>query len=125
MRGHGEGGRPRVPPDGETLRFVRQVRTGTVHIAAWAPEEPWHAGWTEPAAEQDWGQAMAEWVTSPGPPMLCGYRLKYGVPGLRGELAGGDGFKDEDLCVACVRALGGQQWRAFHVDNRGPFNEDG
>jgi hypothetical protein len=24
------------------------------------------------------------------------------------------------LCIACVRALGDQQWRAFHVDNRGP-----
>lgn len=119
------GGTPRVPPDGETLRFVRQVRTGAVHIAAWAPEEPWHTGWTEPAAGRDWDETIAEWVTSPGPPMLCGYRLKFGVPGLPGELAGGDGFEDEDLCVACVRALGDQQWRAFHVGNRGPFNEDG
>ncbi len=67
---------------------------------------------------------MVEWVTSRGQPMLCGYHLKYGVPGLRGELVGGDHFGDEDLCVPCVQALGDQQRRAFHADNRGPFSED-
>jgi hypothetical protein len=57
--------------------------------------------------------------------MLCGIDLLTGgADDWPAVWVAGDHFADDDLCIACVLALGDQQWRAFHIDNRGPFNED-
>lgn len=56
--------------------------------------------------------------------MLCGVRLLVGgADDWPAAWEAGDGFADSDLCVSCVLALGDEQWRTFHVDNRGPFHD--
>lgn len=104
MNGQAEPRASRIPPESEDLEFIRNTRTGTVHILPWddSPEEI-------PAG--DWGDAVAARLASPPPGMLCGTRLRHGWPGEPGEPV--DEFGDNDLCVACVRALGDQSVRAF------------
>lgn len=90
----------KVPPLSEQLQFAKNEQTGRVHILTWYPR-------SEPIP-------FAEIVLSTRVPVLCGVDLWHP------PYVAGDGFPDEDLCVRCVKALGDQQWRAFHVDNRGP-----
>jgi hypothetical protein len=112
----------RIPPDGEQLEFVRNTKTGRVHIMCYGPE----SYWTSPARDEMDPRAVAvlNWVAQPRR-MLCGAKLLVGADDrLPAAWATGDHFDDDDLCIACVTALGDQQWRAFHADNRGPFGRD-
>jgi hypothetical protein len=110
----------RIAPDGR-LEFVRNTKTGRVHILPWMPGEvvtiykP-----HDPADTKRFIEAMFERT-----PMLCGTKLQVGADEYwPGVYVGGDEFADEDLCIACVNALGGQSSLAFHADNRGPADED-
>jgi hypothetical protein len=89
----------RIPPPGEPLQFARNAKTGRVHIMRWCP--------------RDERAPFAEIVLSTHTRELCGVDL------WDAQYVAGDGFADDDLCSACVRVLGDQQWRAFHVDSRG------
>ena len=89
-----------IPPLDEQLQFARNDQTGRVHILRWCPRG-------EPAP-------FAQIVLSTHIDVLCGTHLWDTA------YVAGDGFADDDLCIACVRALGGQSWRAFHADSRGP-----
>lgn len=110
----------RIPPEGEPLSFVRTVRTGRVHIRSW-DDMAVRADGTDflDYADADPAQYLAD-VVFHRTRMLCPVTLRVGpsedwpaVP------TGGYAFADDDLCFGCVRALGDQQWRAFHVDSRG------
>lgn len=114
----------RVPPLSERLQFARNTKTDRVHILPHVPG-PDDPDWKEPPtvgfAEGLMRAAEAPVVT------LCGQRLRIHMAGIAsfdksspGEFEAGEHFTDDQLCIACVRALGDQQWRAFHVDNRGP-----
>lgn len=110
MRAETAGG---VPPEGEPLEFVRNKRTGRVHILR-------HLEDRAPGPAVSFAEGLAKMFTTPRK-MLCPVRLRVGgFDDFPGTWVGGDHFTDDDLCVACVQALGDQQWRAFHVDNRGP-----
>lgn len=93
----GEVGVSRVPPEGE--EFGKNAETGRVHIMPWTPRDEAPAIFSF-----DLGDAYTK--------MLCGTRLWPAV------YVAGDDFADSDLCARCVRALGDQSDRAFHVDNR-------
>lgn len=114
-------GAVKVPPLGEPLEFARTESTGRVHILPWSPG-PEDDGWAEPPA-MGFAEGLAMAAATPVR-TLCGQRLRIALAGSNavaspGDFIGGDGFTDDDLCIACVRALGDQQWRAFHADNRG------
>jgi hypothetical protein len=106
----------RIPPQGEQLEFARNNKTGRVHILCYGPDRHWI-----PPTRADAGPAaeVLSMLTAPCR-MLCGVRLLAGAFGQYPAVwMAGDSFADDDLCVACVQALGDQSWRAFHVDNRG------
>jgi hypothetical protein len=110
-------GRPsRIPPLREPLEFVRNSRTGRVHILEWTPG-PYDEDY-EPVSVT-MAQALSGLVVA-RERMLCGIAIRLLPGGTRrtGEKIGGE-FADEDLCIPCVHALGDQQWRAFHVASRG------
>jgi hypothetical protein len=112
----------RIPPPGADLEFARNTVTGTVHILCHVPErgEP---GYTEPEVCASFAEGLAAMFTTPRR-MLCGVRLLVGgADDWPAVWVAGDDFADGDLCVSCVLSLGDQQWRAFHVDNRGPFHD--
>lgn len=114
----------RIPPPGADLEFARNTATGTVHILCHIPQrgEP---GYTEPEACASFAAGLAAMFTTPRR-MLCGVRRLAGASGdWPAVWEAGNDFADSDLCVSCVQALGDQQWRAFHVDSRGPFDDDG
>ena len=98
------------------LEFARNTKTGRVHILHDGPERDWVPLTREcagPAAE------VLSMLTEPLR-MLCGARMLVGAfDNYPAVWVAGDSFADADLCIACVRALGDQQWCAFHVDNRG------
>lgn len=107
----------RVPDEGEPLEFIQQTKTGRVHILpANAPIDRALPG---PVTDAELLYALAA-----SRPMLCGTRLIVGPdrtwPAVH---VGGDTFTDAALHAKCVLALGDQQWRAFHVDNRGDGEE--
>lgn len=89
----------RIPPEDERLQFARNAETGRVHIMCWFPRD-------EPAP-------FTQIVLSTLVQVLCGTNLWDSL------YVADDGFTDDDLCIRCVRVLGDQSWRAFHVDNRG------
>lgn len=111
----------RVPPESEKLEFARNTKTGTVHILCHGP----HRHWVPPTRKDAPADAAALLNTLTAPcRMLCGTRLLVGASdSFPAVWAAGDDFADDDLCTSCVLALGGQQWRAFHADNRGPFSD--
>lgn len=106
-----------APPLSEQLVFARNTKTGRVHILA----GPGHDGaeqvrgaFSELSAEQIVEIVLAR------TPMLCGKRLWAGpFEHFHAVYVAGDDFPDDDLCAGCVRALGDESWRAFHIDNRG------
>jgi len=107
----------RMPLPGEPLRFARNTRTLTVHIVTHAPEPG------EPGAVvreyASFAEGLADMFTTPCH-MLCGRRLLVGAfDSYPAVWMAGSEFADDDLCIACVRALGEQSWRAFHSDERG------
>lgn len=95
----------RIPPESEELKFVRNTKTGTVHVQPRDGSDP-----VDVPAGTGWGEAVAAWLAAPPPGMLCGARLRL-EPWGSAEYVGT--FEDEDLCAACVRLLGGQSARAF------------
>lgn len=105
---------PRIPPLSERLEFARNTGTRCVHIL------PWQMEGFETALPGPVTVAQSLNFLPGRCPMLCGEKLTLGPdagwPAIR---VPGDSFADEELCFKCVRALGGQQWRAFHADNRG------
>jgi hypothetical protein len=106
----------RVPAEGEPLGFIQQIKTGRVHILpAASPIDRALPGPREEATDAELLYALAG-----SRPMLCGTRLIVGPdrtwPAVH---VGGDTFTDDALHAKCVHALGDQQHRAFHVDNRG------
>jgi hypothetical protein len=108
----------RIPPQHADLKFARNNHTGRVHILPYVPD-PGEDGY-EPE-ELSFGEGLAQFMTQGPISMLCGTLLRL-HPRFHDEHAsyvGGDHFTDDDLCIACVMALGDQQWRAFHADNRG------
>lgn len=113
----------RIPPPHAELKFAQNNHTGKVHIQPYVPE-PYEDG-HEPV-DLGFAEGLAQFMTQGPISMLCGTRLRL-HPRFHDEHAsyvGGEHFDDDDLCIACVMALGGQQWRAFHADNRGPFGRD-
>lgn len=106
----------RIPPSSERLDFAENIRTGTVHIACSREARAWI-----PSTRADVGSQATLGLLSSPCRMLCGIK-ELVTPNEAGPFAwiSGDDFKDDALCAACVRALGDQQWRAFHVDNRKP-----
>lgn len=110
----------RRPPLGEML-FARNAETGTVHILCHVPErhEP---GWSPAREYASFAEGLADMFNTPSW-MLCGIRLLVCAGDGPAVWIAGDDFEDGDLCGRCVRALGQQQWQAFHVDNRGSSAE--
>lgn len=110
-----DGTMTRIPSEGELLEFARNTKTGRVHILCGGDARNW-IPCTRMNAE---ATAMLSLISSPCR-MLCGVKT---LVSSRAESPAvweaGYGFEDDDLCVSCVRALGSQGWRAFHVDNRG------
>lgn len=109
----------RIPPLDERLRFVRNTKAGRVHIL------PWVDGHIERALPGPRDVSFAEVVNQLAgrQPMLCGASLIVGPDDDWPAVRVGS-FADDDLCIACVRAMGEQSWRAFHVDNRGSEDPD-
>jgi hypothetical protein len=105
----------RIPPLSERLEFARNTETRRVHVLCSEPARYWlPVTWEDPKV------AMILGLLSTPCRMLCGAKLLVGVDDRqRAVWEAGDDFDDDDLCIACVRALGDQQWRAFHADNRG------
>lgn len=95
----------RIPPESEELEFIENTRTGTVHILPWDDRPP------EKIPEGTLGDVAFVLLTGPAPLMLCGTRLRHTWPGAPGQPV--SEFPDENLCRACVRALGDQSVRAF------------
>ena len=106
----------RIPPLSEQLEFVRNTETRRVHILCYGPAR----NWVPSATREDPKAAAIMGLISTPCRMLCGTKLLVGVSDTqRAVWEAGDDFDDDDLCIACVQALGDQQWRAFHADNRG------
>jgi hypothetical protein len=106
----------RIPPLSEQLEFARNTETGRVHILCHGPDRHWI-----PVTRKDnpEGTAVLNLISAPCR-MLCGARLFVSaMDGHQAVWASGDHFADDALCIRCVQALGDQQWRAFHADNRG------
>jgi hypothetical protein len=110
----------RIPPDGEPLEFVQTIETGTVHIVCYGPDRFWTPASTTGLPAE--AQAFLNMVRTPCR-MLCGAKLLVSAHDFSQAVWSDGRFPDDDLCVSCVKALGGQQSRAFHVDNRGESNE--
>ena len=96
--------------DWDELRFVRNGRTGTVHVVV--PATRGHVERSVTLGESS-GGALAELMGSLGQlPALCGFTANITT-----NLPDGDEpisiFDDEDLCGACHRALGPLAHRAF------------
>lgn len=106
----------RIPPAGEPLEFVRTLKTGTVHIVCYGPDRHWTPA-TETDIPED-AQAFLRIVRTPCQ-MLCGAKLLVASHDFSQAIWTDGRFPDDDLCISCVAALGDQQSRAFHVDNRG------
>lgn len=112
-------------PDRAEIQFARQARTGRVHVLPYVPdpaeedERPPVLLASLPPSPADVARAAVAGSTDVLDAflglvrVLCGYEA-YTAPGGRLEHVGPDGFPDEALCVACVRALGDGAWRAFH-----------
>jgi hypothetical protein len=106
----------RIPPPGDQLEFTRNTATGSVHILPAGTEG------IERALPDTEATAAEVLYCVSRRPMLCGVMLMVGIDDRWPAVwIGGDHFTDDQLCVRCVRALGDQQNRAFHVDNRGPW----
>jgi hypothetical protein len=106
----------RIPPLSEQLEFARNTETRRVHVLCYGPARDW----VPSATREDPKAAVMMALISTPCRMLCGAKLFVGVDdSQRAVWEAGDDFTDDDLCIACVRALGDQQWRAFHADNRG------
>lgn len=111
----------RIPPMSEQLEFARNTKTGAVHILCYGPDRLWMPALTR---EDPKAAAILGLVSSPCR-MLCGAKLFVSaMEGHQAVWASGEDFPDDDLCYPCVRALGDQQWRAFHADNRGNGDDD-
>ena len=95
----------RIPPAGEDLEFIENTGTGTVHILPWDDTPP------EKISEGKLAESLVAVLTGPAPPMLGGKRLRHIWPGAPGQPV--SEFPDENLCRACVHALGDQSVRAF------------
>lgn len=98
-----------IPPPCADLTFVRNNRTGRVHIARHLPQ-PGEPGWAKPRPIP-FAEALALMFSTPRQ-MLCGIRLLL-TSEIRASYTSGNDFADQDLCVTCVYALGDQQVRAF------------
>ena len=114
----------RIPPMSEQLRFARNTKTDRVHILPHVPGRD-DADWVEPPTVR-FAEGLMQAAETPVV-TLCGQRLRIHMAGLAslaksspGEFEAGEHLTADQLCIACVKALGDQQWRAFHVDNRGP-----
>jgi hypothetical protein len=106
----------RVPPEGELLEFVRVTRTGRVHVLP-SPPGPIERALPGPPSDAEVVNLLA---LAGRQPMLCGTRLIVGPDSSwQAVRTAGYAFEDDDLCPGCIRALGDQSHRAFHVDNRG------
>ena len=111
--------RPVPIPDSAELEFVRNNKTGTVHIR---PHTPAALGRRLHRTRAGTARLLARrHGRGPGTPMPCGHRVKYGYPGAPGDFT--DTFPDEELCQPCVRSLGEQPWRAF--EHRRPGDDQG
>jgi len=105
-----------LPPMSELLEFAQTASTGTVHIARYGDQRYWQP-WTRLLSPE--AASIASLISQPCR-MLCGTRLLVSaMTGHQAVWIAGDGFADDALCRPCVLALGDQQWRAFHADNRG------
>jgi len=105
----------RIPPPDERLEFVRNNTSRAVHILCGGADRIASISAPPGAAE-----VIAHLVTA--------YRTLCGARTLVGEhdsdpwvWMGQEEFPDEALCRSCVQALGDQQNRAFHQDERGPW----
>ena len=106
----------RIPPLSEQLEFARNTETRRVHVLCSEPARYWLPSTWKGNPE---AAAILGLLSTPCR-MLCGAKLLVGADDSRRAVwEAGDNFTDADLCIACVRALGDQQWRAFHADNRG------
>lgn len=104
-------------PEQAELWYVRQVRTGKVHIMLHLPER-----WEDDAPPVMLASPFP--VSAEGTDLvdailglvkvLCGYE-GYTAPGGRLQYTGREDFEDDALCARCVRALGDQSPRAFEV----------
>jgi hypothetical protein len=70
---------PRVPPEGEDLEFIENIRTGTVHILPWDDTPP------EKIPECNLADFVVALLTGSAPQMLCGTRLRHTWPGAPGQ----------------------------------------
>jgi hypothetical protein len=112
----------RIPPLSEQLQFARNTTTGRVHIlVAKGPGRYWVPLTRSP--EHPGADLMMGLLTNPCR-MLCGAKFLVGATDQFPAVRTGGGFDDDDLCIACVQALGDQSWRAFHADNRTQYSED-
>lgn len=109
----------RIPPESEQLEFAQNTSTGRVHILCGGEAR----NWVPSTRLNHEAEAMLSLVSEPCR-MLCGARLLVGSSDERPAVwTAGYAFDDDALCVRCVRALGCDSWRAFHVDNRGEVGE--
>jgi hypothetical protein len=110
----------RIPPMSERPEFARYNRTGRIHILCYRPRYGEPGGPEVDPSRPFTAEHLMSALREPAE-MLCGKVFRVsGFDEFPGTWASGDEFDDDDLCIRCVQALGDQQWRAFHVDNRGP-----
>lgn len=98
----------RIPPESEDLEFIRNKRTGTVHVEVYCPDP---RDTDEPVRRlADCTDEEAMDIILGQTAMLCGERFAM-CPGGHAEYV--SEFPDEKLCRGCWRALGDQSSRAF------------
>jgi hypothetical protein len=109
----------RQPPEGEPLNFVRNSRTGAVHVCGHGPDS-----YYIPATRVTPVVQLVLSLISVPRQMVCGVRLLVGTDARHHAVwTAGCHFDDSDLCARCVHTMGDQSWRIFHADNRADDTE--
>jgi hypothetical protein len=115
--------KPECPiPDHAELEFVKQSRTGRVHVLPYRPEswegdeKPFMLASFLPVSAEGGDDALVDAILG-RVKALCGYE-GYTAPGGRLQYVCREDFNDDALCVSCVRALGDKSGRAFEYPDR-------
>jgi hypothetical protein len=110
-------------PDHVEIEFACNNRTRRVHVLPYVPSED-EGG--PKSVTMSFGEGLAAMAATPIR-TLCGQKLRIGMAGSGTMASPGDFtdiFEDDDLCIACVRMLGDQSWRAFEHTRPSDLEDD-